>query len=118
MRAARRKGVGLPEDFRFHDLRHICASLLIVAGLDVKTVQHRLRHGSATTTLNTHGHLWPDRDDATRSVVRAVLRSCSAREDHLRCEQIESTRRAGDLCAQATGPVPIRCRSTSRTAAV
>jgi integrase len=32
---------GLPEGFRMHDLRHYFASLLIAAGLDVKTVQQR-----------------------------------------------------------------------------
>ncbi len=57
---------------------------LLESGLDVKTVQHRLRHGSATTTLNTYGHLWPDRDEATRAVVGAVLRSRPASGDHLR----------------------------------
>jgi len=30
------------------------ASLLIGSGLDVKVVQHRLRHGSAKTTLDTY----------------------------------------------------------------
>ena len=37
---------GLPEGFRFHDLRHYYASLLISKGLDVKVVQARLRHAS------------------------------------------------------------------------
>jgi integrase len=53
---------GLPAGFRYHDLRHYFASLLIANGADVKVVQARLRHGSATTTLNTYGHLWPDKD--------------------------------------------------------
>jgi hypothetical protein len=48
---------GLAPDFRFHDLRHYFASLLIANGADVKVVQARLRHASATTTLNTHSHL-------------------------------------------------------------
>ena len=39
------------EGFRFHDLRHYLASLLIGSGLDVEVVQHRLRHGRAETTL-------------------------------------------------------------------
>lgn len=71
IRAARDQ-VGLPEGFRFHDLRHYFASLLIASGLDVKVVQARLRHASAKTTLDTYGHLWPDRDDSSRAAVAAV----------------------------------------------
>jgi integrase len=54
------------------DLRHYFASLLIASGTDVKTVQARLRHASAKTTLDTYGHLWPDRDESTRAAVDAV----------------------------------------------
>jgi integrase len=73
IRSARPKIAGLPEGFRYHDLRHYYASMLIASGLDVKTVQHRLRHGSATTTLNTYGHLWPDGDERTRAAVDGAL---------------------------------------------
>ncbi len=73
IRAAREQ-VGLPDDFRFHDLRHYFASLLIASGLDVKVVQARLRHASAKTTLDTYGHLWPDRDDTSRAAVAAVYK--------------------------------------------
>lgn len=66
--------VGLPEGFRFHDLRHYFASLLVASGLDVKVVQARLRHASAKTTLDTYGHLWPDRDDTSRAAVAAVYK--------------------------------------------
>jgi integrase len=38
-----------------------------------KTVQARLRHASAKTTLDTYGHIWPDRDESTRVAVDAVL---------------------------------------------
>ncbi|WP_233354248.1 site-specific integrase [Phycicoccus elongatus] len=71
MRDARDR-LDLPDDFRFHDLRHYFASLLIASGLDVKVVQGRLRHASAKTTLDTYGHLWPDRDDTSRAAVAAV----------------------------------------------
>jgi integrase len=47
---------GLPEGLRYHDLRHYLASILIANGADVKTVQARLCHGSATTALNTYSH--------------------------------------------------------------
>ncbi len=64
---------GLPEAFRCHDLPHHLASLLLGSGLDVEVVQHRLRHGSAETTLDTYGHLWPDSDESARAAVAAVL---------------------------------------------
>jgi integrase len=73
VRTARAKVDGLPDGFRYHDLRHYFASLLIASGADVKTVQARLRHASAKTTLDTYGHLWPDRDESTRAAVGAVL---------------------------------------------
>lgn len=73
IRSARAKVPGLPPDFRYHDLRHYFASMLIASGADVKIVQARLRHASAKTTLDTYGHLWPDSDDSTRAAVDAVL---------------------------------------------
>lgn len=73
LRDARDK-LDLPDDFRFHDLRHYFASLLIASGLDVKVVQARLRHASAKTTLDTYGHLWPDRDNTSRAAVAAVYK--------------------------------------------
>ena len=74
IRAARDADVGLPSGFRFQDLRHYFASLLIVSGLDVKVVQARLRHASAKTTLDTYSHLWPDKDDSSRAAVAAVYK--------------------------------------------
>ena len=71
---AREKVDGLPDGFTFHDLRHYLASLLIASGADIKTVQARLRHASATTTLDTFpSHLWPDADESTRSAIGAVI---------------------------------------------
>lgn len=73
VREVRGSVVGLPDGFRFHDLRHTYASLLIEQGLDVKTVQARLRHASAMTTLNTYGHLFPDSDDKSRDAVGSAF---------------------------------------------
>ena len=63
----------LPRQTRFHDLRHYFASLLIRHGESVKTVQARLGHASATETLDTYSHLWPDSDDRTPEAVDSVL---------------------------------------------
>ena len=73
MRDAREQVAGLPDGFTFHDLRHYLASLLIASGADIKTVQARMRHASATTTLDTYEHLWPDADESTRTAIGAVI---------------------------------------------
>ncbi|WP_458690842.1 hypothetical protein [Nocardia tengchongensis] len=39
----------------------------------LKTVQARMRHASARTTLDTYGHLWPDADESTRFAVGEVI---------------------------------------------
>jgi integrase len=57
----------------FHNLRHFYASMLIAGGQSVKVVQKRLGHASATITLDTYGHLWPDNEDETRDVVSRLL---------------------------------------------
>jgi integrase len=81
---------GLPETFSFHDLRHYLASLLIASGADIKTVQARMRHATARTTLDTYGHLWPDADESTRSAIAVVIKermdSFGATADGLRTE--------------------------------
>jgi integrase len=59
---------GLP-GVTFHATRHHYASLLIRAGCSVKVVQNRLGHASATETLDTYSHLWPDDEERTRAAV-------------------------------------------------
>jgi integrase len=77
IRDAKAKIEDLPEGFTFHDLRHYLASL-----------QARMRHSSARTTLDTYGHLWPDADESTRSAVGVVIAermdSVSSTADQLR----------------------------------
>ena len=63
----------MPAGTGFHSLRHYYASLLIRHVESVKTVQARLGHASATETLDTYSHLWPDSDDRTREAIDSVL---------------------------------------------
>jgi integrase len=65
--------VGAPAATRLHDLRHYYASLLIRHGESVKVVQARLGHASASETLDTYSHLWPDSEDMTRAAVDDML---------------------------------------------
>ena len=63
----------------WHALRHYYASLLIRHGESVKVVQARLGHASASETLDTYAHLWPDSDDLTREAVDEVLGAFAGR---------------------------------------
>ena len=56
-----------------HDLRHYAASAMIHQGASVKAVQRHLGHASATTTLDTYAHMWPDTEDVTRRALEAGL---------------------------------------------
>jgi integrase len=68
-RAARRVGAHL----RFHDLRHMSASLLIGAGTDVLTVASRLGHADPSTTLRIYAHAFEARDRQAAEVMGALL---------------------------------------------
>ncbi len=50
---------GLSEGLRVHDLRHACASLLIAAGANPKSVQAHLGHSSIAVTMDRYTHLFP-----------------------------------------------------------
>ena len=49
---------GLPK-CRFHDLRHLCASIMLLQGVNVKVAQERLGHKDITTTMNIYSHVLP-----------------------------------------------------------
>ena len=65
---------GLPERLRLYDLRHTCASLLIREGATVKAVQAQLGHATASITLDTYGHLFPDELDQLAGRLEAAGR--------------------------------------------
>lgn len=70
---ALRKRCGLNDAVTWHGIRHFSASSLIYSGASVKTVQERLGHASAQTTLEICAHLWLGEDERTRSAVDATL---------------------------------------------
>jgi integrase len=66
------RAAGLSATLRFYDLRHTCASLLIREGASVKAVQAQLGHATASITLDTYGHLFPDELDQLATRLEGV----------------------------------------------
>lgn len=64
--------LGLPHQ-RFHDLRHLTASLLLSEGVDIFTVKEILGHSQIALTANTYGHLTDKLSgDAAERMQRAL----------------------------------------------
>lgn len=59
---------GFP-DLLYHELRHTQATLLLGNFIDVKTVQKRLGHAKASTTLDFYAHAIPDNDQAAAELI-------------------------------------------------
>ena len=64
---------GLPRRFRFHDLRHTCATLLFKQGVNPKFVQELLGHGDVSLTLNVYSHVLPDMGDQAAVAMDTAL---------------------------------------------
>lgn len=54
------KAAGLDEGFRFHDLRHTCASFMIHKNVSPKKIQRQMRLASIQISLDRYGHLFED----------------------------------------------------------
>jgi integrase len=69
------RAAGLPERFRFHDLRHTCAALLIAQGAHPKAIMERLGHSSIQVTLDRYGRLLPTLDEALADGLEATYQA-------------------------------------------
>lgn len=58
---------------RFHDLRHTCATLLLMAGENVKVVSERLGHSSVVITLDTYSHVLPSMGKRAAETMDKIL---------------------------------------------
>ncbi|MGW4123605.1 tyrosine-type recombinase/integrase [Nocardia sp. NPDC004711] len=58
---------------RIHDLRHTCASWMIVARIPLPVIQAHLGHESITTTVDRYGHLDRDAGQAAAEAIGALL---------------------------------------------
>lgn len=64
---------GLPKAFRWYDLRHTCASVLLRAGTNPKIVAEKLGHASVNLTLNVYSHTIPSmQNEAANDLEKAL----------------------------------------------
>jgi integrase len=66
------KAAGLPP-MRVHDLRHTCASLLLVQGVHPRLVMEALGHSQISLTLDTYSHVIPALNEDVARQMNAVL---------------------------------------------
>lgn len=63
---------GLPR-YRFHDLRHSCASLLLAQHVPARVVMDVLGHSQISLTLDTYSHVMPEALKEAAEKMEAVL---------------------------------------------
>ena len=66
------KNAGLP-DIRFHDLRHIAATLLLSEGVHPKVVQELLGHSNISMTMDVYSHVMPGMQQDAISRLNSTL---------------------------------------------
>jgi len=59
--------------YNFHELRHTQATLLIGSGADIKTVQHRLGHSTASLTMDIYAHAIAQNDREVADTVGSTV---------------------------------------------
>ncbi len=58
---------------RLHDLRHTCATLLLIKGVHPKYVQELLGHANICITLDTYSHVIPGMGNQTATTMEEVV---------------------------------------------
>ncbi len=61
------------DGFRFHDIRHTHATLLLTNGVPITAVSQRLGHASPTITLGVYAHLVPQAEEKAVEVCASFI---------------------------------------------
>jgi integrase len=64
---------GLPQTVRLHDLRHSCATFLVVQGVHPRVVQEYLGHSSIHITMETYAHVLPETHKDAAAKMNALF---------------------------------------------
>lgn len=67
--------------YNLHELRHTQATLLIGSGADIKTVQQRLGHSSASLTMDIYAHFIAQNDRAAANTIGGILSEATDKQE-------------------------------------
>ncbi len=77
--------------YRLYDLRHTCATLLLMANVHPKVVSERMGHSSITITLDIYSHCIPTlQENATQSIGRFIYGVNNQQESISRNESVNA----------------------------
>lgn len=68
------KAAGLPSSIRFHDLRHAHTTMLLLLGVDPKTVQERLGHSQISMTMDIYAHVTTKMQEAAARKIDEAMK--------------------------------------------
>lgn len=74
-----RDGIGFP-GLTMHELRHTQATMLLGAGVDLKTVQVRMGHSKSSHALDLYAHAIPANDQQAAAVIGALTQAPTSPE--------------------------------------
>lgn len=67
------EAAGIRKHITLYSLRHSCATLLLMARENPKTVADRLGHASVVLTLDTYSHVMPHIQDAATNILAKIM---------------------------------------------
>nr|WP_306283573.1 site-specific integrase [Slackia exigua] len=89
--------------YNLHELRHTQATLLIGSGADIKTVQQRLGHSSASLTMDIYAHFIAQNDRIAANTIRGILGEAAGKPDQPQRPTLDDADRAAIAQRMADG---------------
>lgn len=89
--------------YNLHELRHTQATLLIGSGADIKTVQQRLGHSSASLTMDIYAHFIAQNDRVAANTIGGILTEATEKPEETEKPALSNADRAAIAQRMADG---------------
>lgn len=88
--AAMCKAADLPKGCTLHSLRHTAATLMLQAGVDIKTCAQRLGHANATMLLKVYAHVLSENDAKAADTLAGLITNSGNKKSDCAATQSDS----------------------------